>query len=122
MPAVTPQGSFDYILEADQIEGADPEFITTYTCRKLSSVELSKASDLLNRNMLHEYTRFVITHGLRGWANYKYADGTQIPFEKANNMGHPTSKTIDAMDFAHITELVKVIVERSMATGEQKGK
>lgn len=121
MPAVTPQGNFDYILEADQDEDADPDFITTFKCRKLSSVELSKANDLLYRQQLHEYMRYVLTHGLRGWDNYKTSDGVALRFE-TSNLKHPSNKTLDLIPYDHLLELVRAINERSEASKEDKGK
>jgi hypothetical protein len=121
MPAVTPQGNFEYILEADKGEDANIDFITTFKCRKLSSVELSRASDLLYRQQLHDYMRYVLTHGLRGWDNYKTVEGNDIPFE-TSNLKHPSNKTLDSIPYDHLVELVRAITERSQSSNEDKGK
>ena len=56
----------------------------------------------------------VLRLGLRGWKNFKFSDGGNVPFAADRDSGEPTDETIGYLDFDTRNELTNVIVVQSI--------
>jgi len=126
--ALDPKSTFPYVLEDDRAMPEEDQ--TVFDLRGLTVAEEAAVSDsmilahggmdeLSFRAGTHQLT--VLRKGLRGWANFKGADGEAIPFKQSR--GHPgcvTDESLDRLLPRHRQELSNAILERGSIT-EQEG-
>jgi hypothetical protein len=122
--ALDPKATFTYILEDDRKLPEEDQ--TVFTLRGLTVAEEAKVADsmissipgqeeLSFRSGTHQLT--VLRHGLRGWENFKDADGKNVSFDTGRgNPRHVTDECLDRMLPRHRQELVGVILERGSIT------
>ena len=122
--ALDPKATFTYILEDDRKLPEEDQ--TVFTLRGLTVAEEAKVADsmissipgqeeLSFRSGTHQLT--VLRHGLRGWENFKDADGKNVSFDIGRgNPRHVTDECLDRMLPRHRQELVGVILERGSIT------
>jgi|TARA_A100000172_G_scaffold17068_1_gene9347 hypothetical protein len=125
--ALDPKATFTYVLEDDR--SLPEEQRTVFTLRGLTVAEEAKVADsmissipgqeeLSFRSGTHQLT--VLRHGLRGWSNFKNAEGIDIPFETARgNPRHVTDECLDRILPRHRQEIVSVVMERGAVTEEE---
>ena len=127
--ALDPQATFDYVLEDDR--KLPEEERTAFVLRGITVAEEARVADtmissipgqeeLSFRSGTHQLT--VLRSGLRGWRNFKSADGAEIEFEKArSHPRHVTDDCLDRLSSKHRTEIVSAILDRGSLT-EEEGK
>ena len=89
--ALDPKATFEYVLTDDRALPEDQR--TVFVLRGLTVGEEARVADamiasipgqeeLAFRSGTHQLT--VLRYGLRGWRNFKYADGTDVEWEDLN--------------------------------------
>lgn len=125
--ALDPKATFDYVLEDDRkLEQSEQ---TVFVLRGLTVAEEAKVADsmissipgqeeLTFRSGTHQLT--ILRHGLRGWRNFRSADGSEVPFETTK--GSPrqvTDECLDRLSPLHRQELVAAIMDRGTISEEE---
>jgi hypothetical protein len=122
--ALDPKATFEYVLTDDRALPEDQR--TVFVLRGLTVGEEARVADamiasipgqeeLAFRSGTHQLT--VLRYGLRGWRNFKDANGADIVFETSK--GSPRGVTDDCLDRLlprHRQEIVAVILERGSVT------
>lgn len=120
--ALDPRQEFDYVLQCDRALPVDQQ--TVFVLRGLTVAEEARIEDSLAvladggvSMRSGEQKLQILRMGLRGWRNFRRADGTEVPFQKVNgHPGHVTDASLDFLAPEWRTELANAITERGKLT------
>jgi hypothetical protein len=118
--ALDPKSTFPYVLLEDRSLPEDQQ--TIFQLRGLTVAEEAQVSDsmLLAHSGTDEVAfragtqqLTVLRFGLRGWENFRTAEGEEVPFESTK--GHPkhvTDACLDRLMPKHRQELMNAVMDR----------
>tara|TARA_R110002012_G_scaffold313109_4_gene524430 strand:- start:1385 stop:1780 length:396 start_codon:yes stop_codon:yes gene_type:complete len=125
--ALDPKSTFTYVLADDRQLPEEDQ--TRFELRGLTVSEEAAVSDsmILAQSGMDELSFRAGTHqltvlrkGLRDWANFKDAEGAEIPFKRQK--GHPpcvTDECLDRLLPRHRQEIMNAILERGSVSTEE---
>lgn len=125
--ALDPKSTFSYVLRDDRELPKEQQ--TVFELRGLTVAEEASVTDsmILAHGGVEELSVRAGTHaltvlrfGLKGWSNFKNADGADVAFEVEK--GHPrhiTDTCLDRLAPKHRQELMQAILDRGTVTEDE---
>jgi hypothetical protein len=112
-----------YVLLAERELPADQQ--TTFKLASLSHDTLLAQLQLIAEGQVRKWVKVALAAGLRGWTNFRDADGNETEFRRSDRtvtihgieITKPvTDKTLDAIPSELLLELAQAIVDANQAT------
>ena len=127
---IDPSKTWDYVLKADRDAATPTVFI-------LATLDVGDEAEIQDRLVVVDAatkqtsiasgTQILTTlrKGLRGWRNFAFADGTEVPFKtnpglRSRGVAPPTDETLGYLSSADRKELAEAIIERNTATEDER--
>lgn len=99
---------FDYSV-------ADDQSGTVFRLRPLSGIEQFEVVEMeIGRHSKTEANKTVLRYGLRGWSNFKDADGADVPFSEH------FAENLQRLSIMQVVDLSRVIQERTQLNEQEK--
>lgn len=112
-----------YVLQAERDLSAEQQ--TTFKLASLSHDTLLAILQLISEGQPRKWVKVALAAGLRGWSNFRDADGNETEFRRSERsvtmhgveISKPvTDKTLDAIPTELLLELAQAVVEANQAT------
>ena len=125
--ALDPKQTFDYVLKAERDLPAEQQ--TVFELRGLTIAQETAIADAMMHGTagssdfgLRQGTTQLMSlrFGLRGWRNFKNADGVEVAFETQKGAPrHVTDACLDYLSGPDRSEIANAITERHSVTAEE---